>query len=228
MNTIKTLATAGLVISLAACSTTDPYTGEQKTSNASKDAAIGAVAGAVLGAIVDHKNRDSGAIKGAILGAAVGGGIGQYTDEQEALLRRKLQGSGVSVSRTGNTIKLIMPSNVTFDVDQYHIRGEFYSTLDSVAEVLKGYDKTRINVYGHTDATGGAEYNQVLSERRAQSVGQLLSSHGVGTQRITTYGYGEQYPIASNDTEEGRQLNRRVELELIPPPETATNSSSRR
>lgn len=202
---------------LVACASTDPYTGQQKTSNTAKGAGIGAVAGAVIGAATSSsKDRKKGALIGAAGGAAIGGGIGYYMDRQEAALRAKLEGTGVRVVREGNNIRLVMPSNITFGVDRHEVRAEFYSTLESVAIVLAEFDKTNIRIAGHTDSTGSAEYNQTLSERRANSVGSFLSSHGVVYGRIYATGYGERYPIASNDTPEGRQANRRVELELVP------------
>jgi len=212
----KTLATLA-ILSLVGCASTDPYTGQQKTSNTAKGAGIGAVSGAVIGAATaSSKDRKKGALTGALAGGAIGGGVGYYMDRQEAALRAKLQGSGVSVTRNGDNISLNMPSSITFGVDRHEVRPEFYQTLESVAVVLKEYDKTNVKVVGHTDSTGSDSHNQTLSERRAASVGQLLISQGVAAGRVWTSGYGERYPIASNDSEQGRQANRRVEIELVP------------
>ncbi len=196
---------------------TDLYTGEQKASNTAKGAGMGAVGGAIIGAATSgSSDRTEGAITGAVAGGAIGGGIGYYMDRQEAALRAKLEGTGVRVVRDGNNIRLVMPGNITFGVDREEVRSQFYPTLESVAEVLKEFKKTNIRVAGHTDSTGADSYNQTLSERRAASVGNFLSSQGIAAGRIQTQGYGERYPVASNDTEQGRQSNRRVELELVP------------
>ena len=170
-------------IALSGC-TIDPYTGEQKVSNT----AIGAAAGAVVGAAVSSKKDRA---KGAAIGAAIGGGAGYYFDYQEKLLRQKLEGTGVSVTRLENGgIKLNMPGNVSFPSDEYQLLPSFYDTLDSVAIVLKEYSKTAIRVTGHTDSTGSFEYNQTLSERRAASVKDYLVSKGVASSRLHSNGYG--------------------------------------
>jgi outer membrane protein OmpA-like peptidoglycan-associated protein len=137
-------------------------------------------------------------------------------DQQEAKLRQKLQNSGVSVKRVGDRIVLNMPNNITFKTDSYDINASFYDVLNSVALVLKEYEKTMINVSGHTDSTGSDAYNQTLSENRAASVGQYLISQGIASMRIMTQGFGKTRTIASNDIPEGRQQNRRVELEIVP------------
>lgn len=217
MFSLRTLVAICTVGVLVGCTTTDPYTGEEKTSRTTTGAGVGAVVGAVVGAAsASDKDRKKGAITGAVAGGAIGAGVGNYMDRQEAELRQKLQGTGVRVRREGNTIELIMPGNVTFGIDRREVRSDFYDVLNSVTLVLKEYDQTAIKVGGHTDSTGSDVYNQTLSEDRAQSVRDYLVSHGVAPGRVQAVGYGERYPIASNDTEAGRQANRRVELELIP------------
>ncbi len=214
---MRIMLLALLAAVLSACTSTDPYTGEQKSNNTARGATAGAVAGAVLGAATSSKSdRQRGVLTGAAAGAAVGGGVGYYMDRQEKALREQLQGSGVQVRRDGDNIRLIMPGNITFATNQSDIRSEFHSTLDSVVRVLKEFKDTRIKVSGHTDNTGGADLNQRLSESRAESVKGYLTSNGVSAGRVNAIGYSFRYPIASNSTAEGRQANRRVELELEP------------
>ncbi len=218
MNTNATSrAIAGLitVLSFAAACTTNPYTGERQISKTATGAAIGAAGGAAIGALAG-RNRAKGALIGAGAGALAGGAVGAYMDIQEAKLRERLRGTGVSVTRVGDDLILNMPGNVTFDTNGAGIRPAFYETLNSVALVLKEYDKTIIEVMGHTDSTGSATYNQSLSERRATSVSRYLAAQGIDSRRLLTRGFGEGIPIASNDTAQGRQQNRRVELRLVP------------
>ncbi len=211
------LAFALATVGLGGCMTYDPYTGEEKTSNATKGSIIGAIGGAAIGAATSSKSdRGKGALIGAASGAAIGGGIGYYMDKQEAELRRKLEGTGVRVVRNGDQIELVMPGNITFDLNQSSIQPSFMDTLESVALVLKEYDKTIIQIEGHTDSSGPDSYNQLLSEQRANSVRDFLLNQGIEPKRTRAVGYGERYPIASNDTAAGREQNRRVELTLVP------------
>jgi outer membrane protein OmpA-like peptidoglycan-associated protein len=217
--TISHLAVLAVAAALVAgCQTMDPYTGEQKTSTATKGAAIGAGAGAVLGILTgdDSKERRNRALIGAGVGALAGGAVGSYMDKQEAKLREQLQGTGVSVTRVGDEIVLNMPGNVTFQTDSSDLNPQFFSVLDSVALVLKEYDKTIVEVVGHTDSTGSAEYNQALSERRAATVASYVNARGIDRQRILAFGRGLTQPIADNATAAGRAQNRRVELTLSP------------
>ncbi|WP_293264469.1 OmpA family protein [Neptunomonas sp.] len=200
---------------LAGCTTIDPYSREQKTGNAAKGAGIGVLAGALIGSAVSGKgDRTKGAAIGALVGGAAGGGIGYYMDQQEALLRQKLEGTGVSVERVGDEIRLIMPGNVTFQTNSYQIASNFYPVLDSVAIVLTEFDKTALSVNGFTDSTGSFEHNQKLSEQRAASVANHLAQNGIKVLRISTQGYGERYPVADNGNASGRALNRRVEINI--------------
>ncbi len=199
---------------LGACQTTNPYTGQQQTSNTAKGAGIGAAAGAVIGALAGGSRKS--ALIGAGVGVLAGGAVGNYMDKQEAQLRQQLQGTGVSVTRNGDNLILNMPGNVTFATNQSDVNAGFYPVLNSVALVLKQYEKTMIDVVGHTDSTGSMQLNMQLSQARAASVGMYLQNQGILAQRIQTQGVGPQYPIASNDTPEGRAQNRRVELILRP------------
>ena len=203
--------------SLTAC-TTNPYTGEREASNAGKGAAIGAAVGAVVGALTgdDADERRKRALIGAGVGALSGAGIGAYMDAQEARLRQQLQGTGVSVTRMGDDVVLNMPGNITFDIDRSDLQDQFLPVLDSVSLVLKEYDKTLVDVTGHTDSTGSVEHNMDLSERRAKSVANYLKATGIDHMRVYTMGVGPHYPVADNNTQSGRQLNRRVELVLKP------------
>ena len=208
----------GVSVLLSACTTIDAYTREERTARAQRQAVIGAAAGAVAGLITGDSSmeRKKRALVGAGLGALTGAAVGSYMDRQEARLRQELERTGVSVTRIGDNITLNMPANITFGFDQAELRAEFYDVLSSVALVLNEFEQTVIEVAGHTDSTGSEEYNQRLSERRAASVAAYLRSQGVRADRIIEVGMGELRPIASNDTEAGRQQNRRVELTLVP------------
>jgi outer membrane protein OmpA-like peptidoglycan-associated protein len=199
---------------LGACQTTNPYTGEQKTSSTAKGAGVGAAAGAIIGALAGGSRQS--ALIGAGVGALAGGAVGHYMDAEEAKLRQQLAGTGVSVTRSGDNLILNMPGNITFATDQSDVKSQFYPVLNSVALVLKEYEKTLIDVVGFTDSTGAMQHNMELSQARAASVGQYLQSQGILAARIQTQGMGPQYPIASNGTADGRQANRRVELVLRP------------
>ncbi len=206
-----------MALSVAACTTTDPYTGQSGISNTAAGAGIGALGGAVVGAIAggsDH--RAEGALIGAAAGGLVGGGVGAYMDQQEARLRQHLQASGVSVARNGNDIILNMPNEVTFRTDEAALSGRAMQVLSSVALVGKEFNRTRLNVLGHTDNTGSEQHNIKLSQRRADSVAAYLMNQGIAPSRISSYGYGYSRPIASNATEAGRAQNRRVEIVLSP------------
>lgn len=212
---LKMLAAATVAaFALSAC-TTDPYTGQQKISNTAGGAALGALAGAGLGTLAGGNDRRN-ALIGAGIGALAGGAIGGYMDQQEAQLRSQLQGSGVSVTRQGDYIILNMPSNITFATDQDSIQPAFYGTLNSVSIVLQKFNRTIVDVYGHTDSSGDDNYNLRLSQRRAMSVANYLGAQGVDPRRFSILGLGESQPIASNATPEGRAQNRRVEIRLAP------------
>ena len=209
---LTALATLGV---MTACSTINPYTGEQQTSKVVKGAGIGAAAGAVAGLITKGDKLEN-ALIGAGVGALAGGGVGYYMDVQEAKLRQRLSGTGVTVTRVGDNITLNMPSSITFALNSADLNAQFFGALDGVAMVLKEYNKTVIEVAGHTDSSGSDQHNLQLSQRRAQSVANYLTSQGVKNERLMTVGGGEAHPVASNDSEQGRASNRRVELTIVP------------
>jgi outer membrane protein OmpA-like peptidoglycan-associated protein len=211
------LIALGTVTFVAAC-TTNPYTGERQASKAGVGAGIGAAVGAVAGVLTgdDADERRKRALIGAGVGALAGAGVGAYMDRQEAKLREELAGTGVSVTRIGDDIILNMPGNITFDVNQAAISAGFYPVLNSVAKVAQEFNRTLIDVAGHTDSTGTVAFNMGLSQRRASSVAQYLQSQGIANTRIYAEGYGPHYPIADNSTAQGRAENRRVEIALKP------------
>ncbi|EKM6428292.1 OmpA family lipoprotein [Cronobacter sakazakii] len=201
---------------LSGC-TTNPYTGEREAGKSGIGAGIGSLVGAGVGVLSSSKkDRGKGALIGAATGAALGGGVGYYMDVQEAKLRQKMQGTGVSVTRSGDNIILNMPNNVTFDSSQANLKPAGANTLTGVAMVLKEYPKTAVNVVGYTDSTGGQALNMKLSQQRAESVASALITQGVAANRIRTSGMGPANPVASNSTEEGKAQNRRVEITLSP------------
>ncbi len=220
-NRLLTVAiAAALSVSAAGCKTLDPYTGESKTSSTTKGSAIGAGIGALIGYVSARDKSSRDRRKAILVGAGVGGlsgaAVGNYMDRQEAKLRKQLEGSGVSVTRNGDELILNMPGNITFDTGKSDLKPQFHQVLDSVVLVLKEFDKTLIEVAGHTDSVGSKAYNQKLSYYRATSVGNYLVDKGINFDRVMTVGRGEERPIADNKTAAGRQLNRRVELTLIP------------
>lgn len=212
---MKKLVVAVIAGALVSGCATDPYTGEQKLSNTAGGAAIGALAGAGIGLLAGGNDRRN-ALIGAGIGTLAGGAIGGYMDQQEAELRGYLRGTGVSVTRNGNQIILNMPSNITFATDQDQVIPAFYETLNAVALVINKYNRTIVDINGHTDSTGSASHNQALSQRRASSVASYLVSRGVDGRRLAINGFGDTRPIASNATPEGRAQNRRVEIYLSP------------
>ncbi|MEM8920416.1 MAG: OmpA family protein, partial [Pseudomonadota bacterium] len=206
--------TAALALAATSCAT-DPNTGERIYGNTARGAAIGAIAGAGVGVLAGGNDGRNAAI-GAAIGAIAGGAAGVYMDRQEAEMRRQTAGTGIQVARNGDQLELLMPSDVTFAVNQSSVQPEFQSALDNVASTLVEYPSTSIDVIGHADSTGSADYNQTLSEQRAQSVSSYLTSRGVQDLRLASYGMGESQPVASNTTPEGRAQNRRVQIVLTP------------
>ncbi len=195
-----------LVLGLLSCSS---------WSRKQKGAAIGAAAGAVVGGVIGKQSDNTavGAILGAAIGGAAGAYIGHYMDKQAAELERDLEGA--KVERIGEGIKITFDSGILFDFDKATLKDESKRNLEKLAVILTKYPDTNILLEGHTDAKGSEEYNLELSRRRAQAVANYLSSLGVNPMRFTIMGYGESQPVASNETEEGRRLNRRVEVAIF-------------
>ncbi|HQW58924.1 OmpA family protein [Thermomonas sp.] len=194
--------------------TSDPDDPNRTRQGALIGAAIGAAAGLLSGG--DAVERRQRAMVGAGIGALAGGGIGAYQDRQEAELRRETAGTGIDVTRDGDVIKLNLPDGVTFDFARHDLKPQFYPALNTIASTLKDYDQTIVEVSGHTDSIGSDAANQILSERRANAVSSYLIGQGVVRERFEVVGMGERYPVAGNDTDPGRALNRRVEIRLLP------------
>ncbi len=218
MRMFRLLTPLAAAILVAGCATTDPYGGQTQRSSTAVGTGVGAAIGAAAGALSGDgsTSRRDRALIGAAAGAAAGAGVGAYMDRQEQQLRENLQGSRIEIDRRGDDIVLNMPSSVTFGFDSAELTNDARSALNEVANVLTQYTDTRVNIAGHTDSTGNADYNQRLSERRAESVGRYLSQNGVSSMRLNTLGYGATRPVASNDSEQGRAQNRRVEITLTP------------
>ena len=221
MNTQLKLATlaATLAIFVSGCASYTGQTNDPNDPNRTKrgaliGAAIGAAAGLLSGG--DAVERRQRAMVGAGVGALAGGAVGAYQDRQEAELRRETAGTGIDVSRDGDVIKLNLPDGVTFDFAKYDLKPQFYPALNTVAATLRNYNQTIIEVSGHTDSVGSDAANQILSERRANSVASYLIGQGLMRERFEIVGMGERYPVASNETDSGRALNRRVEIRLLP------------
>lgn len=204
---IKTLQVSTVIGCVVATSACDQLTKKER-------AAWGAAGGAVIGAVIGHQiDDDKGAIVGGIVGGIAGGSIGFYMDSAQEKLEKDLAKSGITVNRLDkSTIKLNMPSGLLFDVNKSNVSAGAITSLGKISQTLQKFEKTIIMVEGHADAQGADDYNLQLSQRRADAVGQQLTSRGVIPQRVLNRGHGEAFPIASNDSESGRSQNRRVEL----------------
>ncbi len=208
----KVLAAMAAVLFMVGCTTVDPVTGERETNRTGTGAIIGAIAGAAAGTLAGGDDRRNAMI-GAGVGALAGAAIGNYMDRTYQNLRERLAGSGVGVTRVNQSqILLNFPADLTFDFNRDDVKGQFVPTLMDVGRILREYDQTTVDVYGHADSVGSDAYNQDLSERRAMNVASVLMQGGVIRQRIAVQGFGESRPIASNATDDGRARNRRVEV----------------
>ncbi len=204
--TLTVLAALVLVAALAGCAS---------MSRRDKGLAVGAGTGAVVGAAIGDASGNTalGAILGAVVGGAAGAAIGNYMDDQAEEIDRDIEGA--TVERVGEGIKITFDSGLLFDVDKADLRPASQENLMELAEILNEYPDTDILIEGHTDADGSEQYNMELSERRALSVSHYLIEHGVAGTRMTITWYGEMQPVASNETVEGKQLNRRVEVAIM-------------
>lgn len=184
-------------------------------SNTQKGALIGAAGGALAGQVIGGNTK--GTLIGAAAGAAVGGGVGYYMDQQEAAARAALDSvEGVNIVRTGDELFITFSSDNQFEVGSFVFNPAAQQDVARLGQVLAEYDKTKILIAGHTDSTGSEELNQTLSERRAEAIKNILLAQGVAAERLTTVGFGESAPVAENNTNYGRQLNRRVEIKVTP------------
>jgi outer membrane protein OmpA-like peptidoglycan-associated protein len=203
---VRLVVTGIVVVSLIGCSS---------MSRTQKGAVIGAAAGGAAGAVIGNQagNTAVGAILGAAIGGAAGAYIGNYMDKQAEEIERDIEGA--EVERIGEGIKITFDSGILFRVDKAELQPEAKSNLTELARILQKYPDTKVLIEGHTDATGSEEYNLELSRRRAQSVANHLAGIGVDATRFTIMGYGEGQPVASNESMEGRQANRRVDLAIM-------------
>jgi len=207
---------AAAAVMVAGCESVQNFSTNPEKEKTRQGAGYGAAAGVVVGLLTAGGNPFKSAMIGAAAGAMIGGAVGNYMDTQEAKLRQQMAGTGVDVVRKGDNITLDMPGALTFAFNSADVDAKFYPVLDKVAQTLGEYDKTVIEVAGHTDSVGSDAYNQKLSEKRANSVAAYLSSRGVTQSRMVTVGAGKSHPVASNDSEAGRAQNRRVEITIVP------------
>lgn len=208
----KFVAALAAVAFMVGCTTVDPVTGEREPNRTGTGAIIGAIAGAAAGTLAGGDDRRNAMI-GAGIGALAGAAIGNYMDRTYQNLRERLAGTGVGVTRVSESqILLNFPADLTFDFDRDAVKSQFVPTLRSTGNILRDYDQTTVDVYGHADSVGSDAYNQDLSERRAMNVASVLMNGGVIRERVLARGFGESRPIASNSTDDGRARNRRVEV----------------
>jgi outer membrane protein OmpA-like peptidoglycan-associated protein len=212
------VALGALLLATTAACVTNPETGEREFPTRTViGAGLGTIGGYLLGDLIGGRRDRTERIVGAGIGAVAGGLVGQYMDRQEQELRRRTEGTGVVVERRGDELVLTMPSGITFAHDRFDVQPQFQPVLNEVASTLQSYPSTLIDVYGHTDSTGSAEYNQALSERRANAVSAYLGARGVQPVRIATRGFGESQLLVSPERSEAdRQANRRVEIRIVP------------
>jgi outer membrane protein OmpA-like peptidoglycan-associated protein len=219
MKKILRLAPALACLLLVHGCQTASYHGKPEPRYVDGDAGITAGMGAVLEFLGQRDEDTVKQRKSQLRAAGIGtlsGGVGRYMDIQETKLRTALSDTGVRIERDDDNISLIMPDDITFVPNGSRLNADFYRVLDSVAAILREFDQTLIIAAGHTDDTGSARYNLGLSERRAESVATYLITQGIVDARVEVVGFGENKPIFDNSSAEGRVLNRRVEIALLP------------
>jgi outer membrane protein OmpA-like peptidoglycan-associated protein len=204
---------AGLVACALVALGCQTNTGTVLDKKTTQGAILGTLAGAATGAAVDSHKRGRGALIGAAVGGIAGGLIGNYLDKQAKELDAI---PDADVQRREDSLIVMLPGDVLFDTNSSALAPGAYERLRSVAASLQRYPDTNIVVKGHTDSSGAESYNLKLSEERAENVRKYLVAEGVSAARVTAIGFGEAYPLVSNDTSSGRQQNRRVELEIKP------------
>lgn len=224
MKKLKLISLALVTAMATGCAQITPKDDDGSTNKTAAYGGLGALVGAVGGALINHDNRGKGALIGAVAGGAAGAGYGYYADKQEEELRKQMQGTGVEVQRQGDDLKLVMPGNITFATGSSSVSSQAEWTLGTVAESLKKYPGSNVEVSGHTDNVGSLASNNELSQARAISVAKILVGQGVEKSRVQVFGAGPTQPIASNSTEEGRQANRRVEIKLRAPVEPVSEA----
>jgi outer membrane protein OmpA-like peptidoglycan-associated protein len=214
----KIFGSAAIAALLATSACVRDADGDRRISRAAIGGVAGAVVGYFAGDLIGGRRDRTEKVVGAGVGALAGAAVGVYMDRQERELREKTAGTGVEVERQGNELLLTMPSGITFPINSYEVQPQFQDTLDQVAQTLTSYPSTLIDVYGHTDPSGGDSINIPLSRNRAQSVANYLAGKGVQSARIATQGFGSSQPLAGNDnsTEAERAANRRVEIRIVP------------
>lgn len=216
--TIVCLLTA---VGVAACAT-DEYGRKRPLTDAERGAIIGAASGAVLGGVVaKKKNRKKGILLGAVGGGIAGTAVGAYMDRQkqdlEKVLTPERSAGSIQIDKLqGDIVRVTMTEQTAFEIDSAQIKPGFHTTMDKISDVVNRYGKTHLTIVGHTDSTGTKQHNQSLSERRARAVETYFAQKGVAPERLEAEGKGEAVPRASNNTPEGRRLNRRVEIYIEP------------
>lgn len=212
---IAALALSGAAIATSAC-TTGYYSAPRTVYQPDSNTSVGLLGAYLSGDIVGGQSSRRDRVVGARIAPLASAEVAAYMERQEATLRRETVGTGVEVIRSGSDVILRMPAAITFPVGSYVIQPQFQSTLREVAQTLRIDNQTYVDVLGHTDASGSDASNQALSVSRAQAVANYLKSRGVVAARVAVKGYGENAPIATNDSEEGRGLNRRIEIRIVP------------